>query len=89
MRRVSVGRSDPGIDCAPERGDYYLTPDGEMTQAVGRWLADPQTLERLGVETDGPADGEDFVSLMEGRHPQSGRWLRLAGADGGRDRCSG
>ncbi len=25
----------------PERGDYYLTPDGEMAQAPGRWLADP------------------------------------------------
>ena len=24
----------------PERGDYYLTPDGEPTQAPGRWLAD-------------------------------------------------
>ena len=24
----------------PERGDYYLTPDGEMAQAPGRWLAD-------------------------------------------------
>jgi conjugative relaxase-like TrwC/TraI family protein len=73
-----------GKTIAPERGDYYLTPDGEMTQAAGRWLADPQTLERLGVRPDGPADGEDFVSLMEGRHPQTGRWLRRAGADGGR-----
>ena len=73
-----------GKTVAPERGDYYLTPDGEMTQAAGRWLADPQTLERLGIRPDGPADGEDFVSLMEGRHPQSGRWLRRAGADGGR-----
>jgi conjugative relaxase-like TrwC/TraI family protein len=73
-----------GKTVAPERGDYYLTPDGELTQADGQWLADPQTLERLGVQTDRPADGEDFVSLMEGRHPQSGRWLRRAGADGGR-----
>jgi conjugative relaxase-like TrwC/TraI family protein len=73
-----------GKAIAPERGDYYLTPDGEMTQAAGRWLADPQTLERLGVRPDGPADGEAFVSLMEGRHPQTGRWLRRAGADGGR-----
>jgi conjugative relaxase-like TrwC/TraI family protein len=73
-----------GKTIAPERGDYYLTPEGEMTQAAGRWLADPQTLERLGVQPGGPADGEDFVSLMEGRHPQSGRWLRRAGADGGR-----
>jgi conjugative relaxase-like TrwC/TraI family protein len=69
---------------APERGDYYLTPDGEMTQAPGRWLADPQTLERLGIHTDGPASGEDFIALMEGRHPETGTWLRRAGADGGR-----
>jgi conjugative relaxase-like TrwC/TraI family protein len=73
-----------GKTVAPERGDYYLTPDGEMTQAAGRWLADAQTLERLGVQPGGPADGEAFVSLMEGRHPQSGRWLRRASADGGR-----
>jgi hypothetical protein len=39
---------------APERGDYYLTPDGELTQAPGRWLADPETLGRLGVSPDGP-----------------------------------
>ncbi|HEY5285935.1 MAG TPA: MobF family relaxase [Solirubrobacteraceae bacterium] len=73
-----------GKTVAPERGDYYLTPDGEMTQAAGRWLADSQTLERLGVGPDGPIDGEDFVSLMEGRHPQTGKWLRRAGADGSR-----
>jgi conjugative relaxase-like TrwC/TraI family protein len=73
-----------GKTIAPERGDYYLTPNGEVTQAAGRWLTDPQTLERFGVRSVGPADGEDFVSLMEGRHPQSGRWLRRAGADGGR-----
>jgi conjugative relaxase-like TrwC/TraI family protein len=73
-----------GKTVAPQRGDYYLTPDGEMTQAPGRWLADPQTLEQLGVPPDGPANGKAFVSLMEGRHPQTGRWLRRAGADGGR-----
>lgn len=73
-----------GKTVAPEHGDYYLTPDGELAQAPGRWLADPQTLEQLGVRPDGPADGEAFVSLMEGRHPQTGRWLRRAGADGGR-----
>jgi conjugative relaxase-like TrwC/TraI family protein len=73
-----------GKTVAPERGDYYLTPDGEMTQAAGRWLTDPETLDRLGVRPSGPADGEDFVSLMEGRHPQTGRWLRRAGADGSR-----
>ena len=73
-----------GKTIAPERGDYYLTPDGELTQAPGRWLADPQTLERLGIQADAPMSGDDFVALMEGRHPQSGRWLRRAGADGSR-----
>jgi conjugative relaxase-like TrwC/TraI family protein len=68
----------------PERGDYYLTPDGELTQAPGRWLADTETLERLGIEAGGPVDGADFIALMEGRHPGTGRWLRPEGAGGGR-----
>ena len=34
----------------PERGDYYLSPEGEPTQAPGRWLASPDTLARLGIE---------------------------------------
>jgi conjugative relaxase-like TrwC/TraI family protein len=68
----------------PERGDYYLTPDGQVTEAPGRWLCDPETLDRLGVDTDAPVDGEDFIALMEGRHPGTGRWLRPAGADGSR-----
>jgi conjugative relaxase-like TrwC/TraI family protein len=69
---------------APERGDYYLTPDGEMTQAPGRWLADPETLARLGVEAGEPVKGSDFIALMNGRHPGTGRWLRPEGAGGGR-----
>ena len=68
----------------PERGDYYLTPDGEMVQAPGRWLADAETLERLGVQAAGPVDGADFIALMEGHHPGTGRWLRPEGAGGGR-----
>jgi conjugative relaxase-like TrwC/TraI family protein len=68
----------------PERGDYYLTPDGDMTQAPGRWLADKETLERLGIDTSGPLDGDDFIALMEGRHPATGEWVRAAGAGGGR-----
>ncbi len=68
----------------PERGDYYLTPDGEMTQAPGRWVADAETLKRLGVQAGGPVDGADFIALMEGRHPGTGRWLRPEGAGGGR-----
>jgi conjugative relaxase-like TrwC/TraI family protein len=68
----------------PERGDYYLTPDGEMAQAQGRWLADAETLERLGVQAGEAVDGADFIALMEGRHPGTGRWLRPEGAGGGR-----
>jgi conjugative relaxase-like TrwC/TraI family protein len=55
-----------------------------MAQAPGRWLADAETLERLGVQPGGPVDGKDFIALMEGRHPGSGRWLRPEGAGGGR-----
>jgi conjugative relaxase-like TrwC/TraI family protein len=68
----------------PERGDYYLTPDGEMTQAPGRWLSDPETLGRLGVDVGEPVEGADFIAVMEGRHPQTGEWLRGEGAGGGR-----
>lgn len=73
-----------GKTVAPERGDYYLTPDGELTQAPGRWLATPETLERLGIPTDGSTQGDHFVALMEGRHPLTGGWLRPEGAGGGR-----
>jgi hypothetical protein len=46
-----------GKTLAPERGDYYLTPGGELTQAPGRWLASPETLASLGIVgavVDGP-----------------------------------
>jgi len=67
----------------PERGDYYLTPGGEPTQAPGRWLATPDTLARLGIEGNA-IEGRDFIALMEGKHPRSGAWLRPEGAGGGR-----
>lgn len=73
-----------GKTVAPERGDYYLTPDGEMTQAPGRWLSHEQTLIRLGVDPNAPVEGRDFIALMEGRHPDTGHWLRPEGAGGGR-----
>jgi conjugative relaxase-like TrwC/TraI family protein len=73
-----------GKTVAPERGDYYLSPDGELTEAPGRWLSDRDTLGRLGIEGSAPALGEDFVALMEGRDPQTGEWLRPEGAGGGR-----
>jgi conjugative relaxase-like TrwC/TraI family protein len=65
------------------RGDYYLSRDGEPVQAPGRWLASTATLEGLGIEGRSVRGGH-FVALMEGRHPESGRWLRRAGADGER-----
>jgi conjugative relaxase-like TrwC/TraI family protein len=73
-----------GKTVAPQRGDYYLRPDGSVTEAPGRWLSDPETLEGLGVSGAGPLEGPAFVAVMEGRHPQTGRWLRRAGADGTR-----
>ena len=73
-----------GKTVAPERGDYYLTPGGELAEAPGSWLSAPETLARLGVDPDAPVAGGDFISLMEGRHPGTGRWLRRAGADGSR-----
>jgi len=72
-----------GKTLAPECGDYYLTPGGELTQAPGRWLASQETLARLGIEGTA-VDGPDFIALMEGRHPSGGGWLRRAGADGSR-----
>ncbi len=68
---------------APDRGDYYLNPTGEPTQAPGRWLASPDTLARLGIDGE-TVDGADFIALMEGRHPRDGGWLRAAGATGAR-----
>jgi conjugative relaxase-like TrwC/TraI family protein len=67
----------------PERGDYYLSPAGEPTQAPGRWLASPDTLARLGIEGSS-VEGPDFIALMEGRHPRKGAWLRREGANGQR-----
>jgi conjugative relaxase-like TrwC/TraI family protein len=67
----------------PERGDYYLTPTGEPAQAPGRWLANPDTLASLAI-TSTAIDGPEFIALMEGRHPDTGEWLRAEGAGGGR-----
>ena len=55
-----------------------------MAQAPGRWLADGETLARLGIEAGEAVDGSDFIALMEGRHPGTGQWLRREGAGGGR-----
>src|ERR1019366_9191544 len=49
----------------PERGDYYLSPEGQPTQAPGQWLASPDTLARLGIEGS-TVQGRDFIALIEG-----------------------
>jgi conjugative relaxase-like TrwC/TraI family protein len=68
---------------APERGDYYLSREGEPVQAPGRWLTSVDTLARLGIDGE-RIEGHDFVALMEGKHPRTDRWLRPEGAGGGR-----
>jgi conjugative relaxase-like TrwC/TraI family protein len=91
MTAASIGASKGGgyarylesKTIEPERGDYYLSPTGEPTQAPGQWLATANTLAQLGVEGAG-VKGRDFIALMEGKHPRTGRWLRRAGADGSR-----
>ena len=44
----------------------------------------PRPWRGSGFEAGGPVDGADFIALMEGRHPGTGRWLRPEGAGGGR-----
>ncbi len=60
----------------PERGDYYLSPDGEPTQAPGQWLASPGHARAPRASRATTVEGRDFISLMEGKHPRHGRWLR-------------
>jgi hypothetical protein len=63
-----------GKTVEPERGDYYLTLDGEPVQAPGRWLMSQGTRERLGI--DGRVvDGPDFVAAKWWRSGR-GSWSR-------------
>ena len=66
-----------GKTSSQSAGDYYLSPEGEPTQAPGQWLATPDTLARLGIEGE-TVEGPEFIALMEGRHPRTGEWLRRA-----------
>jgi conjugative relaxase-like TrwC/TraI family protein len=69
---------------APSRGDYYLSPAGEPTEAPGIWHMLDQTRQSLGLEAGEAVRAEQLVALMEGRHPVSGEFIRRAGADGRR-----
>ena len=55
-----------GRTVEPERGDYYLQPGGEPTAAPGRWLADEETLARLGIKAGEPVDGAGFCGVDGG-----------------------
>jgi hypothetical protein len=48
----------------PERGDYYLSREGEPTQAPGRWLASPDMLARLGIEAAHAAAVEQAMAHL-------------------------
>ena len=74
-----------GKTVAPERGDYYLTPEGELTEAPGRWLSDPGDVGPPRRRPGAPVDGADFIALMEGRHPGTG----AVAAQGGRGWVAG
>jgi conjugative relaxase-like TrwC/TraI family protein len=68
----------------PSRGDYYLSAEGEPTEAQGVWHVLDETRERLGLEVGEAVRAEQLVALMEGRHPVSGEFIRRAGSDGRR-----
>jgi conjugative relaxase-like TrwC/TraI family protein len=69
---------------APSRGDYYLSPAGEPTEAPGIWHMLDETRQSLGLEAGEAVRAEQLVALTEGRHPVSGEFIRRAGADGRR-----
>ncbi len=69
---------------APSRGDYYLSAEGEPTEAPGVWHMLDETRERLGLVAGEAIRAEQLVALMEGRHPVTGEFIRRAGADGRR-----
>ncbi|HZV75059.1 MAG TPA: MobF family relaxase [Conexibacter sp.] len=73
---------------APQTGDYYLGHDGVPAEAPGRWIGDPDALERVGI-TPGPVQPDELRALIEGRRPALGAagepvWLRNPGPDGTR-----
>jgi len=64
----------------PEPGEYYITPEGEPTQAPGA-MAGARTLARLGIRGCGGRRG--LHALMEGCHPRTGMAAQ-GGRRGGR-----
>ena len=77
-----------GKTVAPERGDYYLTPGGELAEAPGGWLSAPETLARLGVDPDGSGRRRGFHRADGGpasrdrQHSCAGRARMVRGVAG-------
>ncbi len=46
---------------APSRGDYYLSPSGEPTEAQGVWHVLDETRERLGLGAGEAVRAEQLV----------------------------
>jgi conjugative relaxase-like TrwC/TraI family protein len=61
-----------GTTTSPRRGSPPRPPDGGWRRL---------TRSRGWGSRDRRVEGRDFISLMEGKHPRSGRWLRRAGAN--------
>jgi conjugative relaxase-like TrwC/TraI family protein len=64
------------------RGDYYV--GGEADGEAGRWHGSPQALGALGLKPDAVVGRDALVSLMNGRHPETGSAIRPVGGDGSR-----
>ncbi|MGH3263508.1 MAG: MobF family relaxase, partial [Trebonia sp.] len=59
-------------------GDYYLK-DGGRVEAPGRWA---QGAERFGIDPEHAVTGEQLLTLMAVRRPDTGGELRRAGGSG-------
>ena len=80
------------VRALPEEQDHPARARGLLPDP--RWRADagppaggwptPRPWRGWESQAGGPVDGADFIALMEGRHPGTGRWLRPEGAGGGR-----
>jgi conjugative relaxase-like TrwC/TraI family protein len=72
-RTTTLIGADAGRYYVEHELDYYL----DRGEPPGRWLG--RAAERLGL--DGPVDEEDFLALMAGLDPSTGRLLGTAHTD--------
>ncbi len=72
-----------------ERGDYYLSGEGEEGEGggaagVSRWHGSPRALAALGLSQGQPVGRDQLLDLMGGRSPATGEPIRAVGGDGSR-----